>query len=398
MGIQEFHRRCIKSRPSMKYYYFTCFLVLLSSSEQRPLLQKSGFAVAFTTTATTSNRCVFNRNSNGGTLFVSNPVDDYVETIPHNKKKNDGATFIEIHTEELPFDTTTTSFTTKQQTKKTDAAVGDSIEYEFFTGDSRKRKSLKKKHNKMTDSALPTPVSKLYRNANKALRRDTSSARLSRAQETDLAYAIQDLKTAIRVRDELNDPLEDQWAAACNLTVRQLRRVMIWGREARAQLVAANVGLVRSIARKYSGDLKRATQYSGGIGTILTLQDMIQEGNLGLMEAAERFEPSRGFRFSTYASYWVRQRILRSIADHSRVIRLPAHGMYIIMTFFLLLPTHLISSHLTNNDYFFILLLPRGIFQHVFNCCIFDCSALHFKNDTQNKTRYGKRKWEFAIH
>merc|ERR1712071_193807 len=59
---------------------------------------------------------------------------------------------------------------------------------------------------------------------------------------------------------------------------------------------------------------------------------MIQEGNLGLMEAAERFEPSRGFRLSTYASYWVRQRILQSIANHSRVIRLPAHVHSILRT------------------------------------------------------------------
>jgi len=72
--------------------------------------------------------------------------------------------------------------------------------------------------------------------------------------------------------------------------------------------------------------LKQATEAGGGVGTILTLQDMIQEGNLGLMKAAERFEPERGFRFSTYATYWIRQRILRCISDTSRVIRLPAHG------------------------------------------------------------------------
>ena len=351
MAVSEFHiMRTIKSRPSMKYY-FTCFLILFSDQSSW-MSQKRGFAVAFTTTPnkvcnSRNSNCVFHK-SHGGTLFVSNPVDEYVETISHNNNNHhnnnnnnnnsDGAdataTFIEIPVD-LPFETsssssssTTSSFATLNPTTTTTKKKTDKIKYEFFTGDARKRQSLKKKRKK-TESVLPTPVSKLYRNANKALRRDTSSsARLSRAQETDLAYAIQDLKTAIRVRDELNDPLEEQWAAACNLTVRQLRRVMIWGREARSQLVAANVGLVRSIAKKYSGDLKRATQYSGGIGTILTLQDMIQEGNLGLMEAAERFEPSRGFRFSTYASYWVRQRILRSIADHSRVIRLPAHGTY----------------------------------------------------------------------
>jgi len=63
-----------------------------------------------------------------------------------------------------------------------------------------------------------------------------------------------------------------------------------------------------------------------GVGTILTVSDLVQEGNLGLMEAAERFEKERDVRFGTYAAYWVRQRILRCITDHSRVIRLPAHG------------------------------------------------------------------------
>ena len=56
---------------------------------------------------------------------------------------------------------------------------------------------------------------------------------------------------------------------------------------------------------------------------------MIQEGNLGLMKAAERFEPERELRFSTYATYWIKQRILRSISDSSRIIRLPAHGEFV---------------------------------------------------------------------
>ena len=64
------------------------------------------------------------------------------------------------------------------------------------------------------------------------------------------------------------------------------------------------------------------------------MQDMVQEGNLGLMEAAERFDPDRGFRFSTYATWWVRQRILRSISDYSRVIRLPAHGKWLVCHLF----------------------------------------------------------------
>ena len=94
--------------------------------------------------------------------------------------------------------------------------------------------------------------------------------------------------------------------------------------------MAGNVGLVLQISRKYAMELKRSVDLSGGngVGSILTLQDMIQEGNLGIMEAAERFDPTKGARFGTYASYWIKQRILRSIADHSRTIRLPAHGTF----------------------------------------------------------------------
>jgi RNA polymerase primary sigma factor len=101
---------------------------------------------------------------------------------------------------------------------------------------------------------------------------------------------------------------------------------MYEGQQARTTLVSANGGLVTSIAKRHYSSLKQATEAGGGVGTILTLQDMIQEGNLGLMQAAERFEPERGWRFSTYATYWVKQRILRSISDSSRIIRLPAHG------------------------------------------------------------------------
>lgn len=165
---------------------------------------------------------------------------------------------------------------------------------------------------------------------------------LTREEECFLTNNLRTLRTVVRIRDELAadmskeagvldgnilvNPSETQWATACGLSVMQLRRIMFDGQEARSKLVAANGGLVTSIAKKHYFSLKQATEAGGGVGTILTMQDMIQEGNMGLMEAAERFEPERGFRFSTYATWWVRQRILRSISDYSRVIRLPAHG------------------------------------------------------------------------
>ena len=99
--------------------------------------------------------------------------------------------------------------------------------------------------------------------------------------------------------------------------INELRRVMSEGQDAQSKLVSAHIGLVISIAKKY--------QSQG----ILQLADLVQEGNLGLIEAIKRFDPSKGFRFSTYSRWWVRHFIGRSITDNSRVIRLPAHGMYL---------------------------------------------------------------------
>jgi DNA-directed RNA polymerase sigma subunit (sigma70/sigma32) len=164
---------------------------------------------------------------------------------------------------------------------------------------------------------------------------------LSREEEAEVSNAIRKLRSAIRVRDDLVSnhmnpedsefpwqPTETEWALACGMSVMQLRRVMNDGRDARIKLVDANGGLVNSIAKKHFYSVKQANQAGGGLGSILTLQDMIQEGNLGLMEAAERFEPERGNRFSTYATYWIDGRILRSISEYSRIIRLPAHGEF----------------------------------------------------------------------
>jgi RNA polymerase sigma factor (sigma-70 family) len=136
-------------------------------------------------------------------------------------------------------------------------------------------------------------------------------ALLSKDEEIRLAQAIEAARHAA-------DALRDGTDLVTASERQTLRRALRHGAEARDAFVLGNLRLVVSIARGYQGL---------GLG----LLDLIQEGNLGLMHAVEKFDWRKGFKFSTYATWWIRQAITRGIANTGRTIRLPIHASHRLM-------------------------------------------------------------------
>nr|UXY88293.1 RNA-polymerase sigma factor [Cryptomonas curvata] len=137
-------------------------------------------------------------------------------------------------------------------------------------------------------------------------------------EEIQLAREISQLlhweHVKISLREKLQrEPTSSEWTAACKVSdVKKFRAILHNARRAKERMVAANLRLVVSIAKRY-------------VNRGMSLQDLIQEGSLGLIRAAEKFDSEKGFKFSTYATWWVKQAVTRAIADHSRTIRLPVH-------------------------------------------------------------------------
>ena len=135
---------------------------------------------------------------------------------------------------------------------------------------------------------------------------------LEHEEEILLGRKVQRLMEILTVKEDLEIADDEDLAKVMGISKKDLKRQMRDGERAKDKMVMANLRLVVSVAKKYT---KRNME----------LLDIIQEGSIGLVRGVEKFDPGRGYKFSTYAYWWIRQGITRAIAEKSRAIRLPIH-------------------------------------------------------------------------
>ncbi|NJK81924.1 MAG: RNA polymerase sigma factor RpoD [Chloroflexaceae bacterium] len=172
------------------------------------------------------------------------------------------------------------------------------LEDDAQSGDENEEDEVLNDFPELADIALDDPV-RMY------LQEIGQVPLLTAEQEVELSKKMED-------GDHARSRLEEHGHNMTPDDFYHLERLWLIGCEARQRLIQANLRLVVSIAKKY-------TSYG------LTMMDLVQEGNIGLMRAVEKFDYHKGHKFSTYATWWIRQAITRAIADQSRTIRLPVH-------------------------------------------------------------------------
>ncbi|WP_439566312.1 RNA polymerase sigma factor, RpoD/SigA family, partial [Gloeocapsopsis crepidinum] len=140
---------------------------------------------------------------------------------------------------------------------------------------------------------------------------------LTREQEIIYGKQVQQMMSVLDAKEALakklhREPTAQEWASHVNMSEADIHDVVRRGQRAKQKMIEANLRLVVAIAKKYQ---KRNMEFL----------DLIQEGTMGLERGVEKFDPTRGYKFSTYAYWWIRQAITRAIAQQARTIRLPIH-------------------------------------------------------------------------
>ncbi|MBN3871198.1 RNA polymerase sigma factor, RpoD/SigA family [Nostoc sp. JL33] len=140
---------------------------------------------------------------------------------------------------------------------------------------------------------------------------------LTHEQEINFAKQIQQMMALVAAKEKLavqlkRQPTQQEWIENINIAENSLLQQLDQGYQAKQKMIQANLRLVVSIAKKYQRHN-------------LDFLDLIQEGSLGLERGVEKFDPTKGYKFSTYGYWWIRQAITRAIAEKGRIIRLPIH-------------------------------------------------------------------------
>ncbi|KAJ1275324.1 hypothetical protein BS78_05G127200 [Paspalum vaginatum] len=174
---------------------------------------------------------------------------------------------------------------------------------------SQKAASYSKKKRSKGSSSSMNPLGSLWKMTGRRL--------LTAKEEVEFSEGIQDLLKLEAIQAELTEynggqPTFLQWATAAGIDEKTLRKRLDYGIYCKNRMVTSNVRLVISIAREFEGPG-------------MDLYDLIQEGMQGLIRGAEKFDASKGFRFSTYSHWWIKQAMRKSVSEQSQIFRLPAH-------------------------------------------------------------------------
>ena len=209
-----------------------------------------------------------------------------------------------------------------------DDPLGDDDDLDVVDDDDDENAEARMEARVANEVLRSTPKTKVRKRSSRARarRQDTSTVMLTgdpvrmylkEIGKVDLLTAEEEVNLAMKIEagTEAAERLEAAEAGEIELTraeQRRLMRIEQVGLEAKQALISANLRLTVSIAKRY-------------VGRGMLFLDLIQEGNLGLIRAVEKFDYTKGFKFSTYATWWIRQAITRAIADQARTIRIPVH-------------------------------------------------------------------------